>query len=250
MSSASSSSSLHSVFDRSESRSATPSSVGSDAPSRTSPCFPKTYVYFPLSSIEHNVAKAIFDAYAQQGCLGLCLASINKQQDASMPEFAEWEKRQIITESQSIDVFVSVLGSLTIDVDELNTCMVRYLFQTLTLSLTRHQSVTRTNPRAAEHFLAFSTASLRAVVSVPIIGDCVLYVVEQPPFVFPALSRTPGFQVTPTKSYGNIPTLEEWNTVWSTWDFITLRMIPQEMLHQKPIDLRHKCLFYIGHIPT
>ncbi|EPQ54993.1 hypothetical protein GLOTRDRAFT_60878 [Gloeophyllum trabeum ATCC 11539] len=27
-------------------------------------------------------------------------------------------------------------------------------------------------------------------------------------------------------------------------------MIPPGMLHQKPIDLRHKCLFYIGHIPT
>lgn len=27
-------------------------------------------------------------------------------------------------------------------------------------------------------------------------------------------------------------------------------MIPREMLHHKPIDLRHKCLFYIGHIPT
>ncbi|EIN06452.1 hypothetical protein PUNSTDRAFT_105460 [Punctularia strigosozonata HHB-11173 SS5] len=27
-------------------------------------------------------------------------------------------------------------------------------------------------------------------------------------------------------------------------------MIPREMLLQKPIDLRHKCLFYIGHIPT
>ncbi|EGO00865.1 hypothetical protein SERLA73DRAFT_105312 [Serpula lacrymans var. lacrymans S7.3] len=27
-------------------------------------------------------------------------------------------------------------------------------------------------------------------------------------------------------------------------------MIPKHMLHQKPIDLRHKCLFYIGHIPT
>ena len=26
--------------------------------------------------------------------------------------------------------------------------------------------------------------------------------------------------------------------------------LPPEMLHQKPIDLRHKCLFYIGHIPT
>jgi formylglycine-generating enzyme required for sulfatase activity len=27
-------------------------------------------------------------------------------------------------------------------------------------------------------------------------------------------------------------------------------MIPKSMLLQKPIDLRHKCLFYIGHIPT
>ncbi|KAG8771688.1 hypothetical protein FRC12_003469 [Ceratobasidium sp. 428] len=27
-------------------------------------------------------------------------------------------------------------------------------------------------------------------------------------------------------------------------------MIPQEMLRQKPIDLRHKCLFYLGHIPA
>ena len=29
---------------------------------------------------------------------------------------------------------------------------------------------------------------------------------------------------------------------------ITLAMIPKEMLHQKPIDLRHVCLFYIGHM--
>lgn len=27
-------------------------------------------------------------------------------------------------------------------------------------------------------------------------------------------------------------------------------MIPEGMLHTKPIYLRHKCLFYIGHIPT
>nr|KAF8995500.1 C-type lectin protein [Cyathus striatus] len=49
---------------------------------------------------------------------------------------------------------------------------------------------------------------------------------------------------------GNIPTPEEWQNLWSVWDLITLGMIPQGMLHQKPIDLRHKCLFYIGHIPT
>ncbi|KAG5341084.1 hypothetical protein C0989_011676 [Termitomyces sp. Mn162] len=29
-----------------------------------------------------------------------------------------------------------------------------------------------------------------------------------------------------------------------------LRMIPPSMLYQKPIDLRHICLFYFGHIPT
>ena len=27
-------------------------------------------------------------------------------------------------------------------------------------------------------------------------------------------------------------------------------MIPSELLHSKPIDLRHKPLFYIGHLPT
>jgi hypothetical protein len=27
-------------------------------------------------------------------------------------------------------------------------------------------------------------------------------------------------------------------------------MIPQEMLHTKPIDLRHVCLFYLGHVPA
>ena len=27
-------------------------------------------------------------------------------------------------------------------------------------------------------------------------------------------------------------------------------MIPPSMLYQKPIDLRHICLFYLGHIPA
>jgi hypothetical protein len=29
---------------------------------------------------------------------------------------------------------------------------------------------------------------------------------------------------------------------------ITLSMIPPSMLHSKPIDLRHICLFYLGHM--
>ncbi|KAI5890367.1 uncharacterized protein SCHCODRAFT_02669525 [Schizophyllum commune H4-8] len=56
---------------------------------------------------------------------------------------------------------------------------------------------------------------------------------------------------TPTPSpLGNIPTEAEWHALWAAWDLVTLSMIPPDMLHQKPIDLRHKCLFYIGHIPT
>ncbi|KIM72320.1 hypothetical protein PILCRDRAFT_99370 [Piloderma croceum F 1598] len=47
-----------------------------------------------------------------------------------------------------------------------------------------------------------------------------------------------------------VPTLFEWRDLWAAWDLVTLEMIPPIMLHQKPIDLRHKCLFYIGHIPT
>jgi hypothetical protein len=48
----------------------------------------------------------------------------------------------------------------------------------------------------------------------------------------------------------NMPTIASWQRLWAFWDLVTLRMIPREMLHHKPIDLRHKCLFYIGHIPT
>lgn len=48
----------------------------------------------------------------------------------------------------------------------------------------------------------------------------------------------------------SLPTWNEWQEMWKLWDHITLNMIPKEMLHQKPIDLRHICLFYLGHIPT
>jgi len=52
-----------------------------------------------------------------------------------------------------------------------------------------------------------------------------------------------------TSSFG-VPAREEWDNSWALWDFITLRMVPESMLHEKPIHLRHICLFYIGHIPA
>lgn len=38
--------------------------------------------------------------------------------------------------------------------------------------------------------------------------------------------------------------------MWAAWDFINGQMISASMLFEKPIDLRHICLFYRGHIPT
>jgi hypothetical protein len=82
--------------------------------------------------------------------------------------------------------------------------------------------------------------------------SCTFHILEKPSFVYPPFSHTISRSLAPSAdgNFGNIPTPEEWKTLWASWDLITLQMIPQEMLHQKPIDLRHKCLFYIGHIPT
>ncbi|KAF7315228.1 hypothetical protein MIND_00037200 [Mycena indigotica] len=109
-----------------------------------------------------------------------------------------------------------------------------------------------TSPAHATHLLAFTMANLRSVLSMTsTCGDYNIYVLERPTVVFPPASRTPSF--SPSFRFattGNIPTVEEWKTLWRAWDLVTLQMIPPEMLLQKPIDLRHKCLFYIGHIPT
>ncbi|KAH8115420.1 C-type lectin protein [Phellopilus nigrolimitatus] len=94
------------------------------------------------------------------------------------------------------------------------------------------------------HSLPF--ASTGSANSEPCAGS--LYLLERAPFSFSSL--TP---ISPSAGAVNPfgpPTREEWRTLWAAWDLVTLGMIPPEMLHQKPIDLRHKCLFYIGHIPT
>lgn len=46
------------------------------------------------------------------------------------------------------------------------------------------------------------------------------------------------------------PSLAEYRELWKLWDEITLGMIAPGMLHEKPIHLRHICLFYLGHIPA
>ncbi|KAJ6582790.1 DUF323 domain-containing protein [Mycena sp. CBHHK59/15] len=85
-----------------------------------------------------------------------------------------------------------------------------------------------------------------------------LWLLERPPFMFPLLSSPRACnskgelvlkKLYSTSPFG-VPSPQDWENLWATWDGITRRMIPPTMLLQKPIDLRHICLFYLGHIPT
>lgn len=85
-----------------------------------------------------------------------------------------------------------------------------------------------------------------------------LWLLERPAFIFPLLTSpnacNSSGELVPKKIYSSspfgVPSPQEWENLWAAWDMITLRMIPPSMLFQKPIDLRHICLFYLGHIPT
>jgi hypothetical protein len=47
-----------------------------------------------------------------------------------------------------------------------------------------------------------------------------------------------------------LPSFEDWQSLWASWDVVTQQMIPNEELLNKPIKLRNACIFYLGHIPT
>ena len=72
-----------------------------------------------------------------------------------------------------------------------------------------------------------------------------LWLLERPPFSFPRFRPT-ALSASPS----GCPSFQDFQDMWALWDFVTRRMIPDSMLLQKPIDLRHICLFYTGHIPT
>ncbi|KAJ6069185.1 hypothetical protein N7499_011072 [Penicillium canescens] len=47
-----------------------------------------------------------------------------------------------------------------------------------------------------------------------------------------------------------IPTIEDFQSLWTAWDLATKTMVPREELLSKPIKLRNALIFYLGHIPT
>ena len=72
-----------------------------------------------------------------------------------------------------------------------------------------------------------------------------LWLLERPPFNFQLL-RSPASALSNTL-FG-LATLDEFQEIWVAWDFITRKKMPDSMLFEKSIDLRHVCLFCIGHI--
>ena len=77
-----------------------------------------------------------------------------------------------------------------------------------------------------------------------------LWLLERPPFAFPLLSSPAASTEEIIGKRFGVPSMQDWQDMWNAWDFVTLRMIPSSMLFEKPIDLRHICLFYLGHVPT
>lgn len=47
-----------------------------------------------------------------------------------------------------------------------------------------------------------------------------------------------------------VPSLREFEHLWSLWDTATRHMLPEAEILSKPIKLRNCCLFYLGHIPN
>ncbi|EPS44094.1 hypothetical protein H072_1940 [Dactylellina haptotyla CBS 200.50] len=47
-----------------------------------------------------------------------------------------------------------------------------------------------------------------------------------------------------------VPSTADWEELWKVWDMVTLRMVRKDSYLQKPIELRHPIIFYLGHIPT
>lgn len=88
----------------------------------------------------------------------------------------------------------------------------------------------------------FTSANLRPIMRwTDSPGQYSLWLLERPSFSFSLLKSPTPF---------GIPSLEDFKEMWKAWDLITLGMIPRSMLFTKPIDLRHICLFYLGHIPA
>ncbi|KAK1229139.1 hypothetical protein PQX77_007809 [Marasmius sp. AFHP31] len=186
---------------------------------------PRTCVQLAKGSLSPELLQRLYEGHAHDGILGLRLTPSLLHKDAGWPSGHLNETKYLYCEGYQ----------------------------------TEYSSHFEAVQDDAVVLLTISIALLRPIISYSSSDGCSIYILERPAAVFPPLSHTSPFDpattapavcTKPKTTIGNIPTLEEWKRLWAIWDLVTLQMIPESMLHQKPIDLRHKCLFYIGHIPT
>ena len=68
-----------------------------------------------------------------------------------------------------------------------------------------------------------------------------LHLFQNPPCYFSRISNS-------SSSPAAAPSLSEWKSLWTAWDFVTTTMIQDHS--EIPIALRHPFIFYLGHIPA
>ncbi|KAH7130122.1 C-type lectin protein [Dendryphion nanum] len=73
-------------------------------------------------------------------------------------------------------------------------------------------------------------------------GDYGLHLVSKPRVFFS--SKPEDYAAKP------VPSISDWEQMWTAWDAVSRGMIPEEELKTKPIKLRNECIFYLGHIPA
>ncbi|KAF6760178.1 DUF323 domain-containing protein [Ephemerocybe angulata] len=228
------------------SRSTTPSSEASSF-AQSAPLHPGTYVRLTSSTFDPHTLTLLFSKHAETGSLGVVVEESNSvvrtSENTSCWSSAAYDTITYSVSSNFNPVFDTVSPPPSF------CCCPSPLYSSLQsipyISMTHIHAV---------HLATIASAGLRPIFSSPLSATQTLYILERPSFVFPLLSSQPRlhtstpFCMSSERQYPH--PLTKWQNMWKAWDLVTLRMIPEEMLHQKPIDLRHKCLFYIGHIPT
>ena len=213
---------------------------------------PSAYVYFFGTSFAASTLEETFKKHASDNRMGVIIDQNSDNQLFSCK--GGWIPLSLShgNGGSTLNYFISTTVNL-----EDHALPVGLIYHLACLSPLTHISsqataFVYTNPSRAKQENIFSLCGLRSIYSVPLTTFSTLHVLEKPAFVYRPLPYTisNSLAASPDGKYGNIPTVEEWEILWATWDLISLQMTPKTMIHDKPIDLRHKCLFYFGHIPT
>ncbi|KAL1938622.1 hypothetical protein VTO73DRAFT_11437 [Trametes versicolor] len=161
-------------------------------------------------------------------------------EDKSILEDARWERVIAQDGGAEVEYYQTKSGQSMLEVSDDKVSVVLDAVKVQTKPIAHDDALNR-----------FCEAGLRSMIVLHNPSStATLYILERPAQTYPLLSSAPATTLNPTAHPFNIPSLAEFERGWTTWDLITLGMIPPSLLHAKPIDLRHKPLFYIGHLPT